>query len=77
VAVDCSSLAETLLESELFGHVRGAFTGAVASKTGLFEEADTGTCFLDEIGDIPLSTRPSSCAFSRNTRSSGWGGTKP
>jgi two-component system, NtrC family, response regulator AtoC len=57
VAVDCSSLAETLLESELFGHVRGAFTGAVAGKTGLFEEADTGTCFLDEIGDIRLATQ--------------------
>jgi two-component system, NtrC family, response regulator AtoC len=52
VAVDCSSLAETLLESELFGHVRGAFTGAVTAKKGLFEEADSGTCFLDEIGDI-------------------------
>jgi DNA-binding NtrC family response regulator len=52
VAVDCSSLAETLLESELFGHVRGAFTGAVTMKKGLFEEADNGTCFLDEIGDI-------------------------
>ncbi len=57
VAVDCSSLAETLLESELFGHVRGAFTGAVANKMGLFEEADTGTCFLDEIGDIQLATQ--------------------
>jgi DNA-binding NtrC family response regulator len=55
VAVDCSSLAETLLESELFGHVRGAFTGAVTGKKGLFEEADGGTCFLDEIGDITLS----------------------
>jgi two-component system response regulator AtoC len=55
VAVDCSSLAETLLESELFGHVRGAFTGAVTSKKGLFEEADSGTCFLDEIGDISLT----------------------
>jgi len=55
VAVDCSSLAETLLESELFGHVRGAFTGAVTAKKGLFEEADRGTCFLDEIGDISLS----------------------
>ena len=55
VAVDCSSLAETLLESELFGHVRGAFTGAVAAKKGLFEEADSGTCFLDEIGDISLA----------------------
>jgi len=55
VAVDCGSLAETLLESELFGHVRGAFTGAVASKKGLFEEADNGTCFLDEVGDISLA----------------------
>ena len=54
VAVDCSSLAETLLESELFGHVRGAFTGAVTAKKGLFEEADRGTCFLDEIGNIGL-----------------------
>jgi two-component system response regulator AtoC len=55
VAVDCGSLAETLLESELFGHVRGAFTGAVTSKKGLFEEADNGTCFLDEVGDIGLA----------------------
>jgi DNA-binding NtrC family response regulator len=55
VAVDCGSLAETLLESELFGHIRGAFTGAVASKKGLFEEADGGTCFLDEVGDISLA----------------------
>ena len=52
VAVDCGALTETLLESELFGHVRGAFTGAVADKKGVFEEADGGTCFLDEIGDI-------------------------
>lgn len=52
VAVDCGVLTETLLESELFGHVRGAFTGAVAEKKGVFEEAQGGTCFLDEIGDI-------------------------
>jgi len=55
VAVDCSSLAESLLESELFGHVRGAFTGAVTTKKGLFEEADRGTCFLDEISNISLA----------------------
>jgi two-component system response regulator AtoC len=52
VAVDCGVLTETLLESELFGHVRGAFTGAAADKKGVFEEAHGGTCFLDEIGDI-------------------------
>jgi DNA-binding NtrC family response regulator len=52
VAIDTGSLAETLLESELFGHERGAFTGAVASKKGLLEQAHQGTCFLDEIADL-------------------------
>jgi DNA-binding NtrC family response regulator len=55
VTVDCSSLAEQLLESELFGHARGAFSGAVVRKKGMVEVAEGGTLFLDEIGNIPLS----------------------
>ena len=55
VVVDCNTLNENLLESELFGHVRGAFTGAVAAKRGMFELANGGTLFLDEFGNVPLS----------------------
>ncbi len=54
VAVDCGSLVPTLIESELFGYERGAFTGALKSRTGLFQSADGGTIFLDEIGELPL-----------------------
>ena len=57
VVLNCSAVVETLFESELFGHVRGSFTGAQQDKMGLFEYADKGTIFLDEIGDMPLGTQ--------------------
>ena len=58
VKLNCAAIPFDLLESELFGHERGAFTGAIAQKIGRFEMADTGTLFLDEIGDIPLALQP-------------------
>ncbi len=58
VAINCAAIPETLLESELFGYERGAFTGAISSKKGKIELADKGTLFLDEIGDLPISLQP-------------------
>ncbi|APR75167.1 Flagellar regulatory protein FleQ [Minicystis rosea] len=58
VPIDCGAIPENLIESELFGHVRGAFSGATADRRGVFEEADGGTLFLDEIGEMPLPLQP-------------------
>jgi two-component system, NtrC family, response regulator AtoC len=57
IAIDCGALPESLLESELFGYMRGAFTGAILDRKGLFEEADGATCFLDEIGDVSATVQ--------------------
>ncbi|MDE6278947.1 MAG: sigma-54 factor interaction domain-containing protein, partial [Paramuribaculum sp.] len=57
IAVNCGAIPEGTIDSELFGHEKGAFTGAVASRKGYFEEADGGTIFLDEVAELPLSTQ--------------------
>ena len=67
-AVNCGTFAESLVESELFGHERGAFTGAIAAKAGWFEAARGGTLFLDEVGELPLSLQAKLCGCSRTAR---------
>ena len=67
VAINCAAIPENLLESELFGYEKGAFTGAVARKAGKFEVAHRGTLFLDEIGDLPLSLQPKILRAHRGT----------
>ena len=77
ISVNCAALPETLLESELFGHERGAFTGATALRKGRFELADSGTLFLDEIGDIPLSLQAKLLRVLQERNFERVGGVKP
>jgi len=72
IKLNCAAIPTGLLESELFGHEKGAFTGAVSQKIGRLELADKGTLLLDEVGDIPLELQPNCCAFCRTRSSSGW-----
>ena len=76
IAINCAVLSETLLESELFGHERGAYTGAVSKKHGLFEVADKGTIFLDEIGDMPQKVQAKLLRALENRSFRRVGGTK-
>ncbi|PLY10597.1 MAG: Fis family transcriptional regulator, partial [Desulfuromonas sp.] len=77
VAVDCTALSENLLESELFGHIKGSFTGALQSKTGLFKVADQGTLFLDEISNLSLRTQAKLLRALQEREVTPIGGTRP
>jgi transcriptional regulator with PAS, ATPase and Fis domain len=76
IPIDCASLVETLMESELFGHVRGAFTGAHSAKKGLLEEADGGTLFLDEVSNLNLSMQTKLLRFLQEHEIKHVGGTE-
>src|SRR5260221_9265204 len=77
VAINCAAIPETLLETELFGHEKGAFTGAASRKPGKFELAHRGTLFLDEIGDLPLTLQPKILRALEEKRFDRVGGTAP
>ena len=77
IALNCAALPETLLESELFGHEKGSFTGAASQRKGRFEQADGGTLFLDEVGDIPLSMQVKLLRVIQNRKFERIGGTDP